>query len=319
MKRFLSAAVISIALLSAAPAPAATEIDRIIAVVGPQVVTLSELQQEMAPAMKELSERYTGDEFASAVDRLKKSTLNALVDKHLQLQEAKLEGLEADDSEVDAAIDDIMRKNKLDKAGLTDALEKEGFSMPDYKASLKDQLTIIKLVNRAVKSRITIKEDEVKDYYEKNKAKFTPPEAVRIADILFPAKDGDMGKAKEAAEAARKEILAGTPFEEMAAKCTGDPNASKTCVLGTFEKGELSKEIEDTAFKLQAGEVSEPIKIENGYRLIKVMEKTASRQKTLEEARPEIVQELTSKQGEQLFAVWLQELRNKTYVEIREF
>lgn len=319
MKRLLTAVVLLAALLSAAPALAATEIDRIIAVVGERVITLSELQQEMAPALNELTQRLTGDELATAEDRLKRNTLNSLIDKHLQLEEAKLENIEADDSEVNSAIDDVMKKNHLDEAGLEQALEKEGFTLTDYKQSLKDQLTIIKLVTRAVKSRVTVKDDEVKEYYEKNKAKYSSSGSVRIADILFPAKDGDMDKAKEAADAARKEIMAGTPFEEMAAKCTGDPNASKTCVLGSFEKGELSPEIEDAAFKLSAGEVSEPIKIENGYRLIKVMEKTDDKQKTLEEARPEIVQELTQKQGEQLFAEWVQELRNKTYVEIRAF
>lgn len=319
MKRLLSAVVMLAALFTAAPAPAVTEIDRIIAVVGQQVITLSELQQEMAPALNELTQRLTGDELATAEDRLKRSTLNSLIDKHLQLEEAKLENIEADDSEVNSAIDDIKKKNNLDDAGLEQALEKEGYSLPDYKQSLKDQLTIIKLVNRAVKSRIAIKDDEVKEYYAKNKSKFSSPGSIRIADILFPAKDGDMDKAKEAAEAARKEIMAGTPFEEMAAKCTGDPNAAKTCVLGTFEKGELSKEIEGAAFKLSAGEVSEPIKIENGYRLIKVMEKTDDKQMTLDEARPQIVQELTEKQGEQLFAEWVQDLRNRTYVEIRAF
>ncbi len=70
---------------------------------------------------------------------------------------------------------------------------------------------------------------------------------------------------------------------------------------------------------MKQGEVSQPIKSDDkGYQLIKVMEKTEASSKTLDDARPEIVEELSAQQGEKLFAKWIGELREKAYVDVRE-
>jgi len=316
MKKFLSLFAF-FALMSSMAAYGATEIDRIIAIVGQQVVTLSELQGEMAPAMRDISQRYRGDELATATDRLKRSTLNSLIDKYLQLQEARVQGVEVSDEEVNSAIADIMTKNNLDRKAFEDALAGEGYTYNDYKKVLTDQLTILRLVTREIKSRVSIKEEDIVAAYNKDKARYSQPETIKVANISFPAPEGDMDKALKNAQDARAQILAGTPFEEMAAKCSGDPKAAKTCVLGTFSRGELSQAVEQQAFKLSTGDISEPIKNEKGYQLIKMMERSQPGAKSLEEARPQIVDELSSRQGEALFATWLQDLRKHTYVEIR--
>lgn len=316
----MSKLVISLFLIAMLPAGAAsaTEIDRVVAVVGTNVVTLSELQTEMAPSLNELNQKYVGDELTRASEKLKRAVLNSLVDKYLQLQEAKVEGIEVSKEELDNAISDVMKKNKLNSESFAAALAGEGYTLEDYRKSLSDQLAIIRLVNHDVKSKVSIKENDITDYYNNNKDHFTRTESVRLANISFPAPDGDMEKALKNAQDARAAIIAGASFEETAAKCTGDAGAAKTCVLGTFGHGELSSDIEEKAFKMAAGEISEPIKTDKGYQLIKVMEKTEPGLKPLSEVRAQVVEELSSKQGEELFAKWVQELRKHTYVEIRD-
>ncbi|MHB8173954.1 MAG: peptidylprolyl isomerase [Nitrospirota bacterium] len=296
----------------------ATEIDRVVAVVGQDVITLSELQMEMAPKLGELNQRYQGEELDVAKEKLKKATINGLIDKYLELQEAKVEGVEVTEEEVSSAIDDIMKKNHMDKAAFEAALEGEGYDTDDYRKNLKDQLTIMRLIARDVKSRITIKDADIVKYYNENKSKFIQPASVKVAQIMFPAKDGDMDAALKAANTARAQIMKGTSFEEMAEKCTGDKDAAKTCVLGTFGKGQLAPDIETAAFGMKQGDVSQPIKSDKGYQLIKVMEKADGSAKSLDEARAEIVDKLSSKLGEKLYSKWIQDLRNKTYVEVRE-
>jgi len=318
MKKIAAVAVFLSAALFPGAAYPATEIDRVVAVVGQNVVTLSELQSEMAPALNEMKDRLRGEDLARETDRLRRRTLNNLIDKYLQIQEAKLQGIEVSDADVDAAIKDIMDKNHMAKAEFTAALESEGYTFDDYKKVLADQLAILRLVNHTVKSKISITEDEVVKYYNENKDKFTTPDSVRVANISFPAKGSDMDTALKNAQAARAEVMAGTPFEEMAAKCTGDPGASKTCVLGTFTKGELSRAIEEKAFAMKQGEVSDPIDTGDGYQLIKIMERAEPGVKPLDEVRQDVVAELSAKQGEALFAKWVQELRSRTYVEIRD-
>jgi len=318
MKTILTILLAAAFLLPAKAALSATMIDRVVAVVGNDVITLSELQTEMAGQLSDMEQKLRGDDLAKATERLKRATLDSLVDKSLQLQEAKFEGVEVTDGEIDSAIEDIMTRNKMDKAAFEAALAGEGYTLADYRKQLSDQLAILRLVNRVVKSKVLLKEEDIKKYYEDNKARYSSPESVTVANIFFPANGGDMDAALKSAQAARAEIMAGTPFEDMAVKCTNDPKAAKTCVLGTFAKGELSSDIEGKAFGLSAGEISEPIKVDKGYQLIKVMNRTGEGSRTLEEARPEIVDQLTSKDSEAIFAKWIGELRKHTYVEIRE-
>ncbi len=313
--------VFSVSAAGAAGATGAagpTEIDRVVAVVGQDVITLSEIQMQMAPKLDELNQRYEGEKLDVAKEKLLKATINSLVDKYLELQEAKAEGVEVPKEEVDSAINDIMKKNHMDKAQFESALEQEGYDTADYRENLKDQLTIMRLVARDVKSRITVKDADIAKYYNDHKAEFVHPASVEVAHIMFPAKDGDMDAAKKAADAARAEIMKGTSFEDMAVKCSGDKDAAKTCVLGTFGKGELAPDIEAAAFGMKEGDVSQPIKSDKGYQLIKVMKKTDAGSETLDDARPEIVDKLSSKEGEELYSKWIQGLRDKTYVEVRE-
>lgn len=319
MTRIISAAAVAVMLIAGAAANsgAATLIDRVVAIVGPDVVTQSELDVEMAAGLDDMEKRLRGDELASAKAALRRNTLDRLIDKKLQLQEARFQGIGVTEEELDNAIKDIKERNSMDDAQLEEALANEGYTMPDYRQSLKEQLMIIRLVSAAVRSRVMLDEKDVENYYNEHIGEFTVQESVRVANIFFPAKKGDMEAALEEAKAAREDIEAGTPFEEMAVKCTGDPDASKSCVLGTFGHGQLSKEVEDTAFGLEEGAVSEPIELSGGYQLIKVMERTEKAVKPLEDVRGEIVEELNVHKGEELFAKWIQELRDRTYVEIR--
>jgi peptidyl-prolyl cis-trans isomerase SurA len=319
MRKITIAAVVAAAVLAANAAFADPAlIDRVVAVVGDDVVTLSELQTEMAAPLADINSRYRGDDLARAADTLKRNTLNSLVDKKVQLQEARLNGITVDKADLDAAINDIMKRNNMDEEQLKAALMGEGYTLPDYRKMLEDQLMIIRLVSAAVRSKVLVEDAEVDAYYDAHKDEYTRKESVRVANIFFPAKDGDMAGALEAANAAKAQITAGTPFEEMAVKCTGDEGAAKSCVLGTFGQGELSPAINDLAFRMKAGEVSEPVELKGGYQLVKVMERADESVQPLDEVRGKIADEISATKSETLYAKWIQDLRKRTYVEIRD-
>lgn len=316
--RKITVVAVMAAMLYSSAAFGATLIDRIVAVVGDDVVTLSELQTEMAAPLADINNRYRGDDLAKETDRLKRSTLNMLVDKKLQLQEAKLYGYSVDKAEIDSAIADIMKRNNMDEEQFKAALAGEGFTLEDYRKNLGEQLVILRVVSAAVKSKVILEEAEIKAYYEGHQAEFVSHASVRVANIFFPAKNGDMAGALADANAARAEIIAGTPFEDMAAKCTGDEGAKKSCVLGTFGQGELSPAIDTLAFGMKAGDVSEPVELPGGYQLIKVMERTDESVTPFADARAKIAEKLSVEKSESLFARWIKELRDRTYVEIRD-
>jgi peptidyl-prolyl cis-trans isomerase SurA len=321
MTRKLLTVVLAAGLMLAASCAYAADavvIDRVVAVVGDDIITLSELQSEMAPTLADVEKRFRGDDLVRETDRLKRDALNQLIDRSLQLLEAKRLGIMVPQEDVDAAIQDIMDRNKMSREDFDKALAGEGYSFDEYKGNLEAQLLVIRLINREVRSKVLIDEADAKAYYEDNPDEFKTAASITLANIFFPADKGGMEQARENAAEARKKIEAGTPFEEMAVVCTGDDEAAKTCVLGSFKKGELSGKVEEVAFSLDAGEVSEPVKTEGGYQLIKTMNKVEAGIAPYDDAKEFIYEKLNSIRGEAVYANWLRDLRSNTYIEVRD-
>jgi len=318
-KRSLAAAASAALILTfALSAPAGTVIDRVVAIVGNDIITLSQLQSEMAPSMAAVKRKFAGDDLAREMSHLKRDTLNQLIDRTLQIAEAKKLGITVPKEDLDAALNDIMSRNKMTEADFKKALSAEGYTYSEYRANLEDQLLVIKLINLEVRSKVIVDESEAEEYYEEHKDKYTTPASVTIANIFFPADDGGMEAARKNAEDARRKMTEGTPFEQMAVQCTGDPKAGEKCVLGSFKKGELSGKIQDIAFSLKVGEVSQPIEMGNGYQLIKVMQKSEAGTTPYKDVESDIYNELSSRKAEAMFASWLDGLRANTYIEVRE-
>jgi len=318
-KNILAAAASAALVLAFALASnAGTVIDRVVAIVGDDIITLSELQSEMAPSVAAIKKKFAGDDLAREMSHLKRDTLNQLIDRTLQIAEAKRLGITVAKEDLDAAIDDIMTRNKMTEEQFKQALAAEGYTYKEYRSNLEAQLLVIKLINREVRSKVIVEESEAKEYYEEHKDRFTTSASVTVANIFFPAEDGDMEAAEKNAQDARRKMTEGTPFEQMAVQCTGDPKAGEKCVLGSFKKGELSGKIQEIAFSLKEGEVSEPIKMDKGYQLIKIMQKTEAGTKPYKDVESDIFNELSSRKAEAMFTTWLDGLRANAYIEVRE-
>jgi peptidyl-prolyl cis-trans isomerase D len=148
-------------------------------------------------------------------------------------------------------------------------------------------------------SRVRVEDDEVKSYYEENQAEFYSPETVEARHILIKvAKDAD----EKAVEAARlraakiyARVLKGEDFAELAKQLSEGPSKAQGGYLGTFGRGRMVKPFEDIAFSLQTGEVSEPIRTDFGWHIIKVEKHNAAETLTLEASQDKIRGQLTDK------------------------
>jgi len=308
----------AIFLVSSGPSFSGTVIDRIVAIVGDDVITLSELQSEMAMPASEIEKRLTGDDLAREMSHLKRNTLNQLIDRKVQVAEAKRQGIVIPKEDIDLALEDIMKSNNMTDEEFRQALAGEGYNYEEYRENLEAQLMVLRLINREVRSKVIVEEPDARAYYEENSDKFTTPGSVTIANIFFPAGEEGMEAAEKNALEARSKIEGGMPFEEMAVQCTGDPEAGEKCVLGSFKKGELSRSIEEIAYSMTEGDVSEPIKTDTGYQLIKIMQKTETVTRPYEEVESEVYNDISSRKAEGIFADWLDGLRARTFIEVRE-
>lgn len=168
-----------------------------------------------------------------------------------------------------------------------------------YKTAPKIKARYVVFRPADYKSRVRVEDDEVKTYYEENQAEFYSPETVEARHILIQVdKDADeqtveAGRLRAAEIHAR--VLKGEDFAELAKQLSEGPSKSQGGYLGTFGRGRMVKPFEDTAFSLQTGEVSEPIRTDFGWHIIKVEKHSAAETLTLEASKNKIRGQLSDK------------------------
>lgn len=153
---------------------------------------------------------------------------------------------------------------------------------------------------------IQVTEKELKAYYDKNKTMFVQKEQVKAKHILV--------KTQEEAVAVKKRILKGESFEEVAKEISIGPSAQKGGDLGWFEKEQMVPEFANSAFSLAIGQISDPVKTQFGYHIIKVYEKKVAGTKSFAAARPEIERKLTGNKQKESMEEVIRKVREKNPV-----
>jgi len=293
--------------------------DRIVAVVNGEVITLSEFSNTFAPYGARL-EAYQGQDRDKAVADTKMNILNRMVEDLLMEQLARKEKLIPKENEVDAAIKDLLKRRNITDDQLKQALAKDGTTMESYRKGIRNQLMRIRLVQKEIRSKVAISDDEIGTYYLKHHEEYEGKETVRVRQILLAApQDGDPAvreKQRAEAEAVRARLLNGELFEKLAAQYSQGPMAQGGDI-GFIERGMVLPEIEEVAFSLQVNQISAVIESPAGFHILQVTDRRGAGLKAIETVREEIREKLEEEKMEKKFEEWLLELRRKSHVEIK--
>lgn len=213
--------------------------------------------------------------------QLDKSTvLDQMISEILLIQEAKNMGLEKDN--------DVLEQ-----------IEK-----------ITEQILVQVLIEKEILDKVNANEEEVLDYYEQNKDSFTEKEQVHLYNILL--------ETEEEAQNVLEQLKAGEDFSEIAMEKSSGPSAAQGGDLDYVAKGTIIPEIEEVIFALELEELSEVVKTDFGFHILKITEKKPETVKTLEEVREEIVQTLLPEKQKEAFDNLLEELKSKVEIEINE-
>jgi len=296
-------------------------VDRIVAVVNDQVITLSEFNRAFEPYRVRFEAGYRGNERDKALDEAKRSILNRMIENLLLEQEAKKTGISIQEGEIDAAIADLRKQRNLSEEELMRLLKEEKITPEAYRKDVRDQLIRMKLIGRDIRSKAVATEEEIGDYYRRHREDYDGKESVRIRQILLlippEASPEEKAKIRAAAEAVHQRLLTGESFEELCAKFSQGPGAQEGGDIGYIEKGAILPEIEVVAFALPLRKVSDVIESPVGFHIIQITDRRGAGAKAIEIVREEIKATLEKEKMEKRFEAWLKELREKYNVEIR--
>jgi peptidyl-prolyl cis-trans isomerase SurA len=307
MNKFLIAILI---LLS--PVVHAEVVDKVLAIVSEEPITLSDLQKlrQSLRADKIQDELFSVNKAELLKDD--KKALDFLIEEKILKSEIKRQNLEVTKEALEEEINKIQRRNKIDRNQLREALKAQGTNFADYLDYVKERMERQAIIQQSITSKIRISEEDINSRYlekygntQKNSFQYI------LSHILFRK-----GDASKNAQEAYKKIIGGENFEELAAQSSEDPNFTAGGSLGKFKSGEVMKEIEVAVAKLSPGDVTPPVKTRMGIHLIKINEKRLIPNADYEAKKSEIQAELTNKALREQFKFWISQKKKETYIRI---
>ncbi|WP_026694550.1 peptidylprolyl isomerase [Peribacillus kribbensis] len=224
--------------------------------------------------------------------------LNSLITEKMVKMEADKKNVKVSSKEVDAELKKLEAQYGGEDA-LKSQLANSGLTADDLKGDLKVNLEIKKLMAPDIK----VTDQEMKDYFNQNKDSFAQAEQVKASHILV--------KDKKTADEVKKKLDEGGSFEELAKKYSTDTTKDKGGDLGYFSKGKMTKAFEDKAFSLKKGEISDPVKTEYGYHIIKVVDHKAAKPAVFEDHKEAIKQAVIDQKVQSTYDSWLEKTKKK--------
>jgi peptidyl-prolyl cis-trans isomerase SurA len=294
----------------------ATVMDRVVAVVNNDAITLGELDEAMAAAHADPRQAPpTNDE------QMRREFLNRFIETRLQLQEADREKITVDEAEIDEELLERIKKTGLkDIEEFKEALKGQGISYDSVRKRLRDNLKLAKVVRRKVTIRVSVTDSEIDRYLEENREKLETGLGYHARHILItPETTTDAGweAARIRTQVVRDQLREGADFTELAKKFSADATAKDGGDLGTLKRGELSQEIESRILALKPGEVSEPYRSDLGFHIFRLESKEALEGDGLVRARQQIREILFRQKYEARLDAWLREIRERAVIEVR--
>jgi len=270
-----SALSLALILLAATSQAAIQPLDRIVAIVNDDVITETDLGQEMLTIVTQLRETSTS---LPPVNVLRRQVLERLVIKQLQLQLARRTGLRVDDDTLNESLRKIASNNDLTLIQFRDVVESSGMSFETFRENMRDEITISRLRRREVDGRILVTDQEIDNFLE-FQGGVSDADWLRyhLSHILIALPEAatpeQIGAARGRADDVVSELRAGADFKELAVSVSDGRQALEGGDLGWRTLTQVPTVFVDWVRQMDVDEVSDPIRSPSGFHIIKLLDR----------------------------------------------
>jgi len=298
-----------------------TVVEEIIARVNNQIITRSDYVREQQQ-LKEEAQQQDPAHADKIVSESQKDVLRGLVDRQLLLEKGKDMGITAD-ADLTKKLDEMRKQMKLESMeDLEKAAQAQGISFEDFKQNLRTEIITQQVISREVGGRITVSKEEQQKYYEQHKSELERPEQIKLSEILVSTDQaGDeqqkLAEVQAKADDLLKQIKAGGNFDELAKKESQGPSAAQGGDLGYFKRGTLAKQLEDTTFALQKGQVSDVIRTKQGFVILKVTDHQTAGIPPMSEVEQGLQERVYMTKLQPALREYLKRLREEAFIDIK--
>jgi peptidyl-prolyl cis-trans isomerase SurA len=308
LKKYTLAAVLACAV--SLPVTAAQELDGVVAIVNESVITQSQVNAmmfDMRRAMQAAGAPVPGNQ------ALKKRAIEQLIGESLQLQVAERNDITASDADVNKTIANIAAQNGISVDQLKQALAQEGVSYAKFRSQIRDQIVVRELQRGLFGGKITVTDQEAKNYIRANPMPINPNIRYHVDDLLIPvsesAPQADINAAEKKAEDLVKKARAGESFTDLV---TADPTLEYND-LDWRTASQLPAAFSKKIVTMNKNDISSPVQAANGFHLLKLLNKQGETpQLSLQQAKNIVYQQKLDKQVD----AWIEKVRKSAFVKI---
>jgi parvulin-like peptidyl-prolyl isomerase len=314
------AACLTLALLAfpllPAPALRAEELTAIVLRVNDEIGTLYEYRERKKARENAIAESddLPPEEQRTLGAEAGKATMREMLDELLLLSRARQLIIEPSRSEIDEAVDATRSRMGLpSEEAFQRALRAAGMTMDDFRDRTSRSIRVNEVIQREVRSKITIDDDWLQRVYRERADEFRVPARAKVQEIVIPAEKLSGEAARKVAEAMRAALAGGEAMADVVARLGGG-DATGPVDLGWVEKGELAPALEAAVAGLVAGAVSSPVEARGGLHLLQVVERTESTLRPFSEVKGELAAAEQASRFEEAMKTYLADLERKAYL-----
>jgi peptidyl-prolyl cis-trans isomerase SurA len=259
----------------ARPAPVrAQSLDRVVAIVNDEAITQYELDDAKRVVLDQLKKQNVAQPSSDVLDR---QVLERLITERSLLQYAKENGIKVDDTQVERTIQRIAEDNKMTVDDVRKTLARDNVSYSRYREDIRNEITIQRVREREVDSRITVSDAEVDIYLATLKAQSGGEAEYRLAHILVivpeQATPDQIEARRRRAEEALRNVKTGGDFSQVAATFSDASDALQGGNLGWRSGARLPTIFTDTVRSMKVGDVSPVMRSAAGFHILKLLDK----------------------------------------------
>jgi peptidyl-prolyl cis-trans isomerase SurA len=300
-------------VLLAATSARAEIVERIVAKVNGDIITLSEFQTRQLQEAQ--ASRVEPDNLQAFLRDNNARILNEAIDDLLLYQRAADTGLKLPPSALNQMIEDIKKEHKIaSEEQFQEQLAREGMTLDELKRNMERSILRQQVLRRDLESKVMVTDAEVRAEYDANQARLSQPATVSLREILVK---GDDDATAAQAIALVERARAGEDFAALARSSSAASTRASGGDLGKLARGELNADLEKVAFALPAGSVSDPIRSADGWRILKVEEKSEASVTAFDSVKDNLRRALTDRKMGKEMDGYLVGLREKAAIEVR--
>ncbi len=287
-------------------------VDRVLATVNNNAITLSDYNKFAAQKNGTATPETVNEHY-----------LNRLIEEKLILLEAVKAGIDATEDEISRSIDDIMKQRGILPQDMERMLADEGMSLANYRQRMKNDIILLKIIDKEVNAKVVFGAGDVQHFYENNLELFQKsPEKVLVKAIYLRLNDNasltEITDLKIKSLRIYSDIRKGVSFDKLAMQYTDESLKKREAVLGEFERGMLIPALDKKIFSLKEGEVSEPVWTKDGAYILTVAKRTGASYAPLEAVKEQIREKVYEQKREEKYNEWLKGLWDNASVTIRQ-